>query len=138
VLHVEAGIAVLALTLPRLALMPLFRKPLPIARQGCMANRLGASVHGLLYLLLLLLPASGMLKLLAAGNPASIFGWPVPAWADGSRQMARPFKAIHELLGNVMIGVASLHAAAALWHQFVRRDGLMRRMSLRRPSHNDG
>jgi cytochrome b561 len=32
------------------------------------------------------------------------------------------------LFGNAMIAMIVVHLAAALWHQFARRDGLMLRM----------
>ncbi|HEY1090070.1 MAG TPA: cytochrome b/b6 domain-containing protein [Burkholderiaceae bacterium] len=34
----------------------------------------------------------------------------------------------HALAANSLLIVAGLHAAAALWHQFVRKDGVLRRM----------
>ena len=38
---------------------------------------------------------------------------------------------LHENGGNLILILAGLHMAMALWHQFVRRDGTLRRMSLR-------
>jgi cytochrome b561 len=66
--------------------------------------------------------------LIAAGNPMALLGWDLPVWAEGSRDTARAIKKLHELLGNAMIVLVLLHAVAALWHQFVRRDGLLQRM----------
>ncbi len=34
----------------------------------------------------------------------------------------------HELLGNAFYAVIGLHAVAALWHHFARRDDTLRRM----------
>ena len=34
----------------------------------------------------------------------------------------------HEWIGNAFYAVIAVHALAALWHQFVRRDGTLRRM----------
>lgn len=39
-----------------------------------------------------------------------------------------PFDGIHSLGSNLMIGLASLHVLAALKHQFVDKNGLLRRM----------
>jgi cytochrome b561 len=36
--------------------------------------------------------------------------------------------AVHGTVGNVFYAVIAVHALAALWHQFVRRDGVLRRM----------
>jgi cytochrome b561 len=37
-------------------------------------------------------------------------------------------KEVHEWLANGLLAVAALHAAAALWHHFVRRDDVLTRM----------
>jgi cytochrome b561 len=34
----------------------------------------------------------------------------------------------HEILFNVLVGLALLHVAAALVHHFVKRDNILRRM----------
>ena len=43
------------------------------------------------------------------------------AWAETLEEA-------HETVGNVFYAVIALHTLAALWHQFVRRDGVLRRM----------
>jgi len=35
---------------------------------------------------------------------------------------------IHEILANTLLGLAGLHAAAALFHQYVLKDGALARM----------
>jgi len=37
---------------------------------------------------------------------------------------------IHQVLAYCLFGLAALHAAAALYHHFVRRDGVLLRMLL--------
>jgi cytochrome b561 len=34
----------------------------------------------------------------------------------------------HEFIGNTFYAVIGVHVLAALWHQFIRHDGLLRRM----------
>jgi cytochrome b561 len=34
----------------------------------------------------------------------------------------------HGLVADVLVALAALHSAAALWHHFVRRDGVLGRM----------
>jgi cytochrome b561 len=38
---------------------------------------------------------------------------------------------VHELAAYALLGLVAFHIAAALWHQFIKRDGLMGRMSLK-------
>lgn len=126
--HFQLGAIVLLATAVRVLWMFAGRRPEPIAAKGSLEQRLGASAHGLLYLLLLALPLSGVMILIAAGNPVSLLGWPLPVSLDGTKEAAKSVKKIHELFGNAMIAMIALHLLAALWHQFARKDGLMQRM----------
>lgn len=126
--HFQLGAIVLLATVIRFVCLLAGRRPEPVAAKGSLERRLGASAHGLLYLLLLALPVSGAMILIAGGKPVSLLSWPLPVWADGSREAAKSVKSIHEFLGNAMIALIALHFLAALWHQFIRRDGLMQRM----------
>jgi len=44
------------------------------------------------------------------------------------KSFARPIKELHEFLGQAVLAVAFLHAAAALWHHYVRKDDILVRM----------
>jgi cytochrome b561 len=37
-------------------------------------------------------------------------------------------RVLHAIAAKLLVALIVLHIAAALWHQFVRRDGLLRRM----------
>lgn len=41
----------------------------------------------------------------------------------------RPLTEVHELTAFALVGLAAGHIAAALYHQWVRKDQIMRRMS---------
>jgi cytochrome b561 len=47
---------------------------------------------------------------------------------QSNRSIFHPTEAIHGYLAYGLFGLAGLHAAAALWHQFYSRDGIMSRM----------
>jgi cytochrome b561 len=63
-------------------------------------------------------------------------GWPVrvfgvvelPALAKKGDTWAHAAGDIHGILVYVLLGFIVLHIAGAAWHQFVKRDGVMRRM----------
>lgn len=46
----------------------------------------------------------------------------------GSMYFSRAFAPFHIALTKIGIGLVALHVAAALWHQFMLRDGLLMRM----------
>lgn len=126
--HFQVGALVLLATCCRVVWLALARRPAPLAPRGSRQARLVAAAHGLLYLLLLALPLSGLAVLFVAGKPVALFGWELPVWVEGGKAAAKGVKRLHETIGNLLILLIAGHAAAALWHQFVRRDGGLGRM----------
>ena len=52
----------------------------------------------------------------------------VPAFDPGNRELAHDAVEMHELAANLLLGLALLHGAAAVWHHRVVKDGVLRRM----------
>ena len=46
----------------------------------------------------------------------------------------KSMKSAHEVLGQAVLGLAFIHAAAALWHHYVRKDDVLTRMLPKRGS----
>lgn len=85
--------------------------------------------HMGLYGLMLAMPLSGWLMSSAAGFPVSVFGWfTLPNLIAADKELTETFKEAHELLAFAIIGLASIHALAALYHHFIRKDYILRRM----------
>lgn len=129
-LHFSLGLAVLFLVLPRLVLR--FAGGAPEAAQPggwlALAARFG---HGVFYLLLVCLPLSGWYAASRLGVPVSFFGIPLPAIAERVQGAPGPVAELHENAGTIILYLAGLHAAIAVWHQFKLLDGTLQRMSLR-------
>jgi cytochrome b561 len=128
--HAIMGALILVLTLFRILWWLAFdRRP---ARQVGMSagQALAASVvHYGLYVVVLILVASGIGTLLYSGANQQLFGGaplPLPDFTG-----VPPFGA-HALLVRVLIALLIGHIGAALWHQFVRRDRLLARMGVGR------
>jgi cytochrome b561 len=91
--------------------------------------RISAIVHGLLYLLLFLVPLLGWLHSSAAGFPVVWFGvLPLPDLVGKDKALAKVFEELHEGSVNLLVILVVLHAAAALYHHHVRHDGVLARM----------
>lgn len=103
-LHVWIGVSVLVLAALRIALRLSRGGPAPVP--GTL-GKAGAAVHGILYLLMLAVPAAGAV-----------------AWFGGVNAAGDA----HGLLANVLIVMAGLHALAGLFHHYVLKDGLILRM----------
>jgi cytochrome b561 len=56
----------------------------------------------------------------------------LPALITPNRAHQDIFKYAHITLNFVMAGLVTIHILAALWHQFIRRDGLIKRMLIQR------
>jgi cytochrome b561 len=68
---------------------------------------------------------------LASARGDSVFdAYTIPSFAPGNKALAEQIGAIHGTVGVIILIVAGLHAVAALFHQFVWKDGIMDRMRL--------
>jgi cytochrome b561 len=81
-----------------------------------------------LYGLLLVQPLSGLAMMLSRGRPFTLFFWQVPALLDRAPTVSSLFRSVHEIGAWGLLALISLHAAAALLHGFVLRDGVLQRM----------
>lgn len=81
-----------------------------------------------LYGFLLLQPLSGLAMMLCRGRPFSLFFWQVPALLSPVPSVSAVFRSIHELGAWALLMLIGLHAAAALLHGVVLRDGVLQRM----------
>ena len=129
--HEGLGSTVLALTvlrlLWRLSHTPPAEPPMPAWMKTAAAH------HGL-YLLLFMTPLSAVGGAWLEGHDVSAFGVFTlrPPFAT-SHAIGASIASIHGLLGDAILWLAGLHAAAALFHEFVLRDGLLRSMLPRKP-----
>ena len=76
-----------------------------------------------LYALLLIQPMLGLLHSNAHGDRANLFFLgQLPALIGQDRLLARQLLQAHDLVGYLLLGLMALHASAALYHHFWRRD----------------
>jgi len=88
-----------------------------------------AGAHHLLYMLIIVVPVTGYLYSMAAGVPVVYLGlWKMPVLIEANEELKAVFKLAHVALNYLMAGVVAVHAAAAIKHQVVDRDGTLGRM----------
>ena len=87
------------------------------------------ATHWCLYALLMAQPIIGWIATSAYRAPITVLGWfeLPPIWPE-NRPFSEQMFAVHGLLGTVIAGLVAAHIAAALFHHFVRRDGILLRM----------
>ena len=128
--HRSLGVIIWAITVVRLswrlkgARIPGF--PTSMTRLHRFAAR--ASEYGL-YVLLLTQPITGLAQTLSRGTPFELLAWTVPSIVSKNFGYVVLFYAVHKLGAWCLIGLVSLHASAALFHHFIRRDDVLETMA---------
>lgn len=128
--HVGVGFTILWLAMLRGAwgLANLRRRP---EAEGPALLRKGAALgHLALYLLLILVPALGLLRAFGKGRDLTIYGQQIlaPTPAPSARLGALAGE-VHEFLGWTLFVLIAGHIAMALWHGLVRRDATLAHMT---------
>jgi cytochrome b561 len=126
--HVSVGIVVLLLTLMRFAWwIAVDRRPGHHNGIPGWQARVSHIVHYALYALIVVMLASGIALALLSGVVPGVYTGAVTTLPDFA---ALPPFIAHSFGAWALIGLVVLHTAAALYHQFWRRDRLMARMGI--------
>lgn len=103
-----------------------FRSETSPRRGGArLAGECRALVHLLFYIVILGMIASGIGMIVKSGAIPAIFAAPTPALPNFT---AYPPRAPHGLGAFLLVVLLTFHVATALYHEFIRNDGLFRRM----------
>lgn len=128
-LHRSLGVTVFVLTLFRLgwrvsARIPELPSDLPRLQRAA-----ARTTEWLIYVLLLLQPILGVLDTNASGQRIDFYllGG-LPTVIGRNKALGAAAAAAHQFVGYLFLGVIALHAAAALFHHFIRRDDVLRAM----------
>jgi cytochrome b561 len=98
---------------------------LPAADAGVLHIAAKATHYGL-YLLLLVVVVLGITNAFVRGyNLFDLVSLP----QLGDRPLRRPITHWHGLTANIVLGLAALHAAAALFHHYVNRNSVLARIT---------
>jgi cytochrome b561 len=85
--------------------------------------------HFLLYVLMLVIPASGYLYSSAAGLQVVYLGvLPLPTIIGPDKALKATLRLVHIALNYTLLVLVAMHVLAALKHHFIDRDGLLGRM----------
>jgi cytochrome b561 len=126
---IHKGIGILLLLLLVVRLLWRWSNPRPVLIGRRWEQRLALGVHRLHYLLMFAVMISGYLIPTAEGVGIDVFGrFTMPATLSFDKQQADLIGQIHRLVAWAMIGLAGLHAAAALKHHVIDRDATLMRM----------
>lgn len=125
--HKLIGLTILTLVILRLIWKTITNQP-PSLNARAWERWIEKTVHWLLYLAFLMMPIAGWVGSVAGGKP--------PRW--GKLSFNLPISksdwlsdwafSIHNSLAIIIISLVSLHILAALYHYFIKKDGVLQRM----------
>ncbi|MFT3799784.1 MAG: cytochrome b [Burkholderiaceae bacterium] len=125
--HKSLGMTLGLLALFRLA-WAVRRPPVPAVPMAAIQRHLASISHRLLYVLMLLMPASGFLGSVYSGYPVRLFGLTLPKLAERWDAAKAVMSAIHQISAFALMLLVALHLLAVIHHQFIAKDGLLQRM----------
>ncbi len=126
--HFMLGLSVLALVTVRIGTRLVLPAPPVTPALPLWQTVLAKLVHLALYALMLGLPIAGWLLLSAAGKPVPFFGLELPPLTGKNPELAKQIKGLHVQAGQAGYALIALHAAASLYHHYIRRDDTLTRM----------
>lgn len=130
--HKAFGLTILLLSLVRVG-WRLTHRPPPLSESlKAWEVALARVTHGLLYGLTIAVPAAGwaMHSAFSGGKPVGFFHlFAIPGLPLAQdKATGGIFQEMHEVFATLMLVLLVLHVAGALKHQFIDRDGSLRRM----------
>lgn len=128
--HKTFGVIMLGLMTLRLLLKLTLGRPdydPPLPRFNKVAS---AMVHGLLYVALLVQPMLGWAATAAGGFPIEFFNTTLPKLIGKDKDLSETLYMVHGAVGALILTLIAIHVGAALTHRFIKRDTVMKRMSL--------
>lgn len=128
-LHYSFGLTVFALVFVRAGLRlrhgaPPIDPPLPWHLKLA-----AAGAHLALYGFMLAMPLLGWAALSAEGDPIRFFAIPVFPILPENETLAELLEETHETIANIGYFLIAAHAAAALYHHYIRKDDALARMA---------
>lgn len=126
-LHKSIGVSVFFLVWLRIGAR--VAQPTPAAIGHAVMQKISALVALGLYGLMIALPVSGMLGSQLFGKPVAWFGMlEMPALVAENKELGELVMEAHELGFGLLLGLLALHVGGALYHHFVVKDDILKRM----------
>ena len=128
-LHFNFGMIILAVVVMRLARRAAHGEPTPCPGLPPWQVQSARIIHWALYALLFVLPVLGWMNASWRGMPMMMFGYELPKLMPTRAPGWGWTGDAHTVLACYLtLTLVALHVATALYHYFVRRDGVLQRM----------
>lgn len=127
-LHESCGVTIFILALVMIVWHFVGTRPIMPMNMSKLEILGAKTTHFLLYLCMLAMPLSGYLMSCLGGYDVLLFGWKLPNPFVKNESLAHLFEETHEVISFVIMTVVSIHVLAALYHHFIRKDNVLKRM----------
>jgi cytochrome b561 len=132
-IHISLGIVLALVMAVRLGWRATRGRRLPSVSAGLIALA-GKAIHHALYFLLAAQIVLGFLLRWAQAEAFMFFGlFPIQFATVKDRALSHALGDLHNIAAWIIIVLAGLHAAAALMHHYILKDGVLKRMLPGRP-----
>ena len=127
-LHKLTGITILFLMLLRMVWALTNPKPaLPLGTPNWQRH-LERAVHVMIYAALIAMPISGWVMSIAGGHPPHFFKFQLELPIQQDKAFSKEMFETHSWIAIIIITLVSVHILAALYHHFIKKDDVLRRM----------
>src|SRR5215469_13188410 len=137
-IHAIVGLTIWVLVMARFSWRLTHKTPALPPDSGELSRRFSRPVHLLMYLLIFITPILGIVTFIWHGRVFDFGLFRVDFGVPRNRAVFHPTEEIHGYLAYTLFTLIGIHVLAALWHHFIRRDGILARMwpagTGRRPS----
>lgn len=125
-MHITFGVLLAVLRVGRIIWRLTGGRRLPLADKGVL-NLVAKATHWGLYALLATMVLVGMFLTWSRGD--SIFNlFSIPTYDAADKALPHQVQELHATIGWLILGLAGLHASAALVHRYLWRDEVLGRM----------
>ncbi len=129
ILHKGMGSVFLVLVFARVVWKLTYPVPALLPQTPILQRRIASLTHGLLYLLLVVLPISGYIRTIGDGYPIELLdAMNIPPLVSGIPEIARQMLVLHKFSAYLLTALIAVHIATAVHHGLVMGDGVMARI----------
>jgi len=128
-IHKPLGVTLLVLVCIRLGRRLAMGVPALPAAMPSWQRQAALASHMLLYALMIAMPLIGWAMVSAGGYPVTVGSWQLPPIAPADATLFAWLRGAHRYLALLLFATVLLHLAAALFHGWIRRDGVLESMT---------
>jgi len=129
-LHKSLGITIFALIAIRLLWRITHKPPAFLTSYSVIERKIATATHHLLYLLMIVIPLTGILMSIYGKFSLNWFGIELIKGTE-NKGLRDFFEGSHEFVGIILLVLVGLHVIGALKHKFIDKDQTLTRMTFK-------